>query len=160
MKILKKVIFGKMHLKIYSFKFLDLVISFSMHRLRSNSMIWRFRMASFLLCLNFVLILVIAWVLLRSFVDDDQQGTVQGLALLFATMFFVVFQWIISRRTNCPLCMTPVLAAKHCSKHRRARTLLGSYRLRVAFAIVFQNSFKCPYCNEDTLLQLRERSQV
>jgi hypothetical protein len=53
--------------------------------------------------------------------------------------------------------MTPVLAKKRCAKHRRARTFLGSHRLRVAMAVIFTKSFRCPYCHESTALEVRER---
>ena len=55
--------------------------------------------------------------------------------------------------------MTPVLAKKDCTKHRHARTFLGSHRLRVALAILFRNSFRCPYCNESTILEVRGQSR-
>ena len=42
-----------------------------------------------------------------------------------------------------------------CSKHRDAKKLMGSHRLRVALAIVCKNQFRCPYGNESTTLELR-----
>jgi hypothetical protein len=92
--------------------------------------------------------------------DKDQDMSIQGFSIMGAAILSLILGWAISRRTNCPLCITPVLATKHCSKHRRARPLLGSYRIRVALSILFKNSFRCPYCNEDTSLQVRERGRL
>lgn len=41
-------------------------------------------------------------------------------------------------------------------KHRKARRLLGSYQLRVAFAVMFTDRFRCPCCNEHTALDVKE----
>ena len=59
--------------------------------------------------------------------------------------------------TKCPLCVTPVLAAKNCSKGKNAKTFLGSHRLRVANNVLFKGYFRCPYCSEPTELTVRSR---
>jgi hypothetical protein len=51
--------------------------------------------------------------------------------------------------------MTPVLGNKDCTKHRSAKTLLGSHRLRVAVSLLCTGRFRCPYCGEPTLLEVR-----
>lgn len=79
-----------------------------------------------------------------------------GVGLVIFSMALVIAQWIAASRTGCPLCRTPVLAPKACMKHRRARTVFGSHRMRVAFAILFKNRFRCPYCNESTVMEARE----
>jgi hypothetical protein len=92
-----------------------------------------------------------------SVLISDLELTFIALAFLLLTGLVVVIQWLVSMRTSCPLCMTPVLAAKRCMKHRHARSLLGSHRLRTAVSVIFTNSFRCPYCNEPSLLELRNR---
>jgi hypothetical protein len=130
-----------------------------MHRFRSSSTIFRFRIASALLILAYPLALAAVLLLIGSFLQSDPK-----LALLVPLLFGLVgvtlaIQWGLSRRTHCPLCMTPVLATKHCSKHRKARKLLGSHRLRAAVAVLFLGSFTCPYCNERSELKVREKRQ-
>jgi hypothetical protein len=128
-----------------------------MHSLRSKSAIQRFRLAAFLFCTKVMLVPACAGFLVYSIAVHDQSLTLQAL---FATGFLVsavILQWLLSQRTNCPLCITPVLATKNCSKSRHARKFLGSYRLRVALSIIFRNSFRCPYCNEPTMLKVRDR---
>lgn len=128
-----------------------------MHRLRSISTIYRFRFAAFLLFAKFLLAPVAVGVVVYSFLVDDHELTLIGMALASLTVVVVIAQWLVANRTNCPLCMTPVLADKGCTKHRHAKAFLGNHQLRVALAILFRNSFRCPYCHEPTALRVRER---
>ncbi len=130
-----------------------------MHRLPSYSAIYRLRIAALLLCAKCVLVPVTAGVIVYSLIVHDSGLAMIGLGFAVLTMLLVVYQWLVSSRTNCPLCMTPVLAAKECATHHHARTAFGSHRLRVALAIIFKNSFRCPYCHEPTVLAVRERRQ-
>jgi hypothetical protein len=126
-----------------------------MHRFPSKSVITRFRFAAFLLCCFFLMIPVVAGTLAYSIVMDDPELTKIGIALLALAALLAILQCLIGARTRCPLCMTPVLATRGCSKHRHARTLFGSHRLRVAVAILFRNGFKCPYCHESATMEVR-----
>lgn len=105
------------------------------------------------------MILVSGGILIYSLIIHDKALTVLGIGLTAITMAMVVLQWIVSARTSCPLCMTPVLGQKRCMKHRHARTFMGSHRLRVALAILIKKSFRCPYCNEPTAMEVRNRTQ-
>lgn len=87
----------------------------------------------------------------------DQQLTWVALGLGLLTLAIAIAQWVVGSQTRCPLCLTPVLTGKGCSKHRNARTTLGSHRFRVALSILFRDSFMCPYCHEPTAMQVRVR---
>lgn len=130
-----------------------------MHRLRSKSTVHRFRFAALLICLKCLLAPTSAGILVYSFIINDDRLTMIGLSLVLATVVIGITQWFVSARTNCPLCMTTVLAEKKCTKHRLARTVFGSHRLQVALSILFQNSFRCPYCHEPTAMQARPQSR-
>jgi putative copper export protein len=130
-----------------------------MHRLRSRSTIHRLRFAALLICAKCVMIPVSGVLLAYSIVVHDDELTMIAMGLVLLTMVVVFLQWLVAARTACPLCLTPVLAKKDCMKHRHARSFLGSHRLRVALAILFKNSFRCPYCHEPTILEVRNRSQ-
>ncbi len=127
-----------------------------MHHPRSIPAIRRFRVAAYLLACNYLLALIAAGMLVHSLLSDNRQWIMAGTGLVILCMILVVAQWIAACRTGCPLCRTPVLAPKTCMKHRRARTFVGSHRLRVAVAILFKCRFRCPYCNESTAMKLRE----
>jgi len=128
-----------------------------MHRFPSQSTINRFRLAATLLCLKYLGPPIMAYFVITSIFNDDREkiiiAAVTGGALLLAG----VIQWLVAERTRCPLCLTPVLSHKGCSKHSRAKTFLGSHRLRVAMAIIFKGSFRCPYCDEPSVLEVRKR---
>lgn len=129
-----------------------------MHRLHSKSSIHRLRLTAFLCCLKSVLFPVATGLLAHAlWTENPLRVKVAGGLLLFGGLL-VIFQWIIVQRTQCPLCMVPVMAKRRCTKHRSAKTFLGSHRLRVALAILFRKSFRCPYCNEPTALEVRDRS--
>jgi hypothetical protein len=83
--------------------------------------------------------------------------TIFGPGFLIISFVLITAQWSTAYHAGCPLCRTPVLAPMRCMKHRKARHLLGSYRLRVALAITFAERFRCPYCNEHTAMDVREK---
>lgn len=128
-----------------------------MHHPRTISDVRRLRIASLLLLGNRLLILAAAGMLLVSLLASDQQLMVAGSSLVAVSFALIIVQWIAASRAGCPLCRTPVLAPMRCVKHRRARRLLGSYQLRVALAIMFTGRFRCPYCNEHTAMESREK---
>jgi len=127
-----------------------------MHHPRSISDVRRLRLASLLLLGNRLLILTAGSLLLVSLFANDQHLMVFGSILVAVSLALIVAQGIVAAHAGCPLCRTPVLAPMGCVKHRKARRLLGSYKLRVALAILFRERFRCPYCNEPTALELRE----
>jgi hypothetical protein len=127
-----------------------------MHYPCSISEVFRFRFAAFMLFGNYLLAFLIIGLLAQSTLTDNFDLTLVGLALVIPFFVLLVIQWIVASRTGCPLCRTPVLALRSCIKHRRARSFLGSHRLRVALAVLFKNQFRCPYCNESTALEVRE----
>ncbi len=127
-----------------------------MHRPRSISDVRSLRLASLLLLGNRLLILTAGSLLLVSFFANDQHLMVFGSILVAVSFALIIAQWIVASQAGCPLCRTPVLAPMGCVKHRKARRLLGSYKLRVAFAIIFRERFRCPYCNETTEMEARD----
>ncbi len=128
-----------------------------MHRLSSRSSVHRFRLAALLWCIRYMLALASVSALLYSFLMNDRELTLIGIGMGTATLLSILFHWMISARTRCPLCLTPVLANRKCSKHRNARRLLGSHRLWVSLAILFKGSFRCPYCHEPTAVEARPK---
>ncbi len=127
-----------------------------MHHPRSNSTVLRFRLAATLLVGNWVTVLVAAGLLVESLLTDNRQMMIVGVSLAGLAVVLGVVQWLVASNAACPLCRTPALASMRCTKHRQARTSLGSHRLRVAMAILFRNQYRCPYCNESTQMVARE----
>ncbi len=115
------------------------------------------QVAALLVCMKCVMAPLAILIFIYGFLKHDESSVIAGLALAFGTLLVVVAQWIFAARTNCPLCITPVLMPKGCAKHRDARRFLGSHRLHVALSILFTGSFRCPYCGETCVLQVRKR---
>lgn len=129
----------------------------AMHRFHSKSTILRFRFAALLLCLQCLLVPLAAGVLMHAIIIGDRQRTFIAIGLGALAILVVILQWLVAARARCPLCMTSVMATKGCAKHRNARTIFGSHRLRVALAILFKGSFLCPYCHESSAMEVRAR---
>ncbi len=114
-------------------------------------------MAALLLCLWRMLIPVALVLLVTSLVTADREWTKLALILGGSAVLVAVIQWLFAAGAKCPLCMMPVLSRKGCSKHRNAKRVAGSHRFPVAMGVLFKHHFRCPFCNEPTLLELRER---
>lgn len=128
-----------------------------MHHFRSRSTIVRFKAASLLLCSKCLLAPLASGTFIYAILKDDRMLAFIAIGIAAAAVLSAILQWILAARARCPLCLTPVLAPKTCSKHRRARTFLGSHRLRVALSILFKNTFHCPYCSEKSGMKVRGR---
>jgi hypothetical protein len=128
-----------------------------MHRLPSQSAVVRFRVSAYLLVFASLLFLGSLGLLGYSFFFGHRDHLILGSILIGTAIVILIVQWISAARARCPLCLTPSLSKKSCSKNRGAQRFLGSYRLKVATSIIFTNSFRCPYCNEPTVLEVRQR---
>jgi hypothetical protein len=126
-----------------------------MHRLPSRYAVTRFKLASWAVFIMHVMIPTTSGVLIYSVVVMDEKVMELALALIFGTTMLAIIQWSASRRACCPLCHARSISHSGCSKHRNARTLFGSYRLRVACAVIFREYFRCPYCGESTAVKAR-----
>ena len=128
-----------------------------MHRLPSRKAIWRLRFAALLLWmagLSFVATIVcFAWAIM----ERSREQVDIAISVLVGFVIIAVTQWLVALQTKCPLCLTPVLGNKSCAKNKKAKTFLGSYRLRVANSILMRNYFRCQYCSEPTELVVRPR---
>lgn len=128
-----------------------------MHRLPSNTTIFRFRSSSMLLWLAVLSFFSGLVVMMVGFFHSGDGHVLLGGQLVGASLASYILEWGVSSRARCPLCMIPPLHPKRCQKNRRAKRLLGSYRLQVATSVLFRDHFHCPYCGEATKIALRER---
>lgn len=108
-----------------------------------------------MLCSKYLLAPLASVILFCAIFQNDRKLLHIAIGIGIATILATLLQWLLAMRARCPLCMTPVLASKDCAKHRRARTFMGSYRLKVALSILFKNTFHCPYCSEKSAMTVR-----
>ncbi|MEI6654816.1 MAG: hypothetical protein WCP45_08615 [Verrucomicrobiota bacterium] len=128
-----------------------------MHSLPNQESVTRFRWVASLLLFNRLLIFVALVLLFYSLAITDRELTHRSLALVAVSVLVTLIQMIAASRARCPLCIGLPFRRNACVKHRDARRALGSYRLRVALAVIFRGQFRCPYCGEATAIRTRQR---
>lgn len=128
-----------------------------MHRPRHAHTIFSAQMAALLLCVNRVVIIATMGMLVASMLTANVGWMIRALVLAGSAVVITIIQWIFASSAKCPLCMMPFLSSKGCSRHRHARSFAGSHRFPVALGVLFKGRFRCPYCNEPTLLELKGR---
>lgn len=128
-----------------------------MHRLPSRAALVRFKLSAWFFILGFLLLIGGLGYLGWSVFIAHNTHIITASSIIGGGVVCVIIQWISAARARCPLCLTPSMARKNCSKNRAAKRLLGSYRMKVATSIILHNHFRCPYCNEPTALEVRQR---
>ena len=128
-----------------------------MHRLPSQQSVHRFRLVALLVLATRLLVVGSPMLLGYALVVADRDLSHLALGLLSLVVPITHIQWIGAARLRCPLCIGTPLAHNRCAKSRRARRLFGSYRLRVALAILTEDHFRCPLCGEFTAIAVRRR---
>lgn len=121
-----------------------------MHKLPNKSMVMRYRLVAILICLKWLLIVSLIGFFAYSFFVKDRELIIIGSKLAAVAGILFLVSVLYAPTCKCPLCRVSLLSGQSCSKSMKAKTFLGSYRLRVALDILFLNKFRCPYCNEPT----------
>lgn len=130
-----------------------------MHRPRHVQVIVKMQLAALLLCLSRLLIPAALVMAVMAVMSGEAGHLKIALALGGSAVALAILQWIVASGGKCPLCTMPVLSRRGCSRHRNARVVAGSHRFPVAFGVLFKGHFRCPYCNEPTLLEVREAAR-
>ena len=129
----------------------------SMHRFPTQSSVFRCRFAALLFIFRWLSPVVGFPILVWAMAVDDLEWFMIGLVVVVALPVVIVVQWIVASRVRCPLCLTPPLLDRRCSKNQKATQFLFSYRLNVALSALFLGRFRCPYCGEPTVMKSRRR---
>ncbi|MBN8460748.1 MAG: hypothetical protein J0M04_23195 [Verrucomicrobia bacterium] len=128
-----------------------------MHRLSNEGSVLRFRVAAALLLVKWLLVPASLASLLYTILLDHRELILVSLGVIGLTVVVAILQWLVSARCRCPLCIGLPLCRTATVKNRNAQRLLGSHRLRVAHNIFLKGYFRCPYCNEPTAMEVRDR---
>jgi len=128
-----------------------------MHRLPNESVVRKYRLASLMVIISFLGMPVAISILIVGMFKGEVPIILVSAWCMGGTVAFIALTFIVSARLRCPLCMVPPLIRRGCSKHRHAKKLFGSYRLKVAYSILFADRFRCPYCGEPTAMEARRR---
>ena len=114
--------------------------------------------------LHFIFNTLLMWVMFSALIF--------GLIIFDLTIVYCgvgcIAMWVISslwfalkaQSIRCPICLVPLFANKGCSKNKKAKKLLGSYRLPVSGSILCCGHYRCPYCGEKFNVSVSKQSQV
>lgn len=128
-----------------------------MHTLPNQNAVRRFRFSALLLLLKWVFMMGSLGVFGYAMLAERRDLTLLALGLLGLTLVVSIAHWVIATRARCPLCFVPSFSHQMCSKSRKARHFLGSYRLLVSLAVIFRGWFHCPYCGEPIGVKMRQQ---
>lgn len=132
-----------------------------MHHIQSKFRANAFRRASTVFILAYLSLFVAAGSTIYIIVEEPEGQLALYGSILGTTLLLWILALIISGTCRCQLCQASTMRSLKCSHHTRAKRLLGSYRLRIAVAILFKGSFRCSYCGEAFNLKPKEeRIQV
>jgi hypothetical protein len=130
-----------------------------MHRFSHLGPLIRLRLAALLLVLKWLLIpLTIGFVIyaLVALVLENDTFLIPAAQLVAFTIVLCLFEWGITGRCRCPLCLGLLLRNSGSVRNRNCRHLWGSYRLRVVTDMFFKGVFRCPHCGESCLMEVRD----
>jgi len=119
-----------------------------MHHIQKSFRTRSYRRASFVFIAAYLSLLATLGFVAYTFYKSSQNDLMIISILIGVSAFFWMLSMIASGNCRCQLCQTANMRSLKCSRHKKAKRLLGSYRLRVSTSIVFMNSFRCPYCGE------------
>ena len=131
--------------------------NFVMHRLPNEGSLLRFRVAAVLILLKWPLVPGSLGFLLYALALGQPELIYSALGVIALTALMFIIQWLVATKCRCPLCIGLPLCNTGAMRNRNARRLFGSYRLRVALSTVMKSYFRCPYCGEPTVMEVRER---
>ncbi|MBK1830241.1 hypothetical protein JIN77_05870 [Verrucomicrobiaceae bacterium R5-34] len=110
------------------------------------------RRVLFLLSVTLIFRIIMLATALGAIIYALNQHAMEPLYLAGGCLAFVLILQMIhsieSSKVVCPVCRSHILKNKRCSKHKNAKTTLGSHVLRVGLQVVFTKHFLCQYCNE------------
>lgn len=130
-----------------------------MHRLPTKSTLWRYRLASCLLFLLIIGLLPAVGILAYGVVTNDIPSITISGYIFGGLVLLLLFNFILTSKLRCPLCLVSPLQNRGCSKHRNVQRILGSHRLKVAKSILLEGRFSCPYCGEMTAMEIRSKNR-
>lgn len=120
-----------------------------MHQQRSKATLFGLRLRAYLFILSILsTVMSIGLLAAGTLVSNDTIFQYGAYTFISAVIISLIFM-IISFSWKCPLCVGAVWKMTPYHKNKNAKKALGiSYRLGVAFAVIFRRPYRCPYCGE------------
>ena len=120
------------------------------HRNRLNyAHPWKLRIASLAVLLKWLAGATVIGGLIVGVALDERRAMLVSLIAVCALVVFTAISAALAAELPCQVCRHPVLRAKGCRKHAKARPFLGiSHPLTVSLCVLFNSRFRCFYCGE------------
>jgi DNA-directed RNA polymerase subunit RPC12/RpoP len=130
-----------------------------MHRLPTKSTLWRYRLASCLLFFLIIGLITAVGILGYGLINNNIPIITISGYIFGGLVLLLFFNFMLTSKLRCPLCMVSPLQNRGCSKHRNVQRILGSHRIKVAKSILAEGHFSCPYCGEKTAMEVRLKNR-
>ena len=130
-----------------------------MHKLRHHSLAKKLHLNSLLLIAGVGFLISLLGLLIATVITQNMSLAIGAGVALVGIMFLALLNFMIGARCRCQLCQSPMMAPRKCSRHRKAKRLFRSYRLKLATSFLFSESFTCPFCGESFSSHVVEREQ-
>lgn len=125
-----------------------------MHYLKQRSLARAFWRSSFAYLLAFMSLFVTAGVVVYTYLQRSDENLQLLVIAIIVSLFLWILQWFTADNCKCQLCQADVMRSSQCSHHKTAKKFLGSYRLRIAIAVLFKRMFRCAYCGAQFQLRV------
>lgn len=129
-----------------------------MHRLRHHRLARKLKFTSLVTVVGTISIFVFATMVIATFFFREIHFAIGTGISLTCMVLFWAFILATGGSCRCQLCQAPMMAQRKCSRHRKAKKSLGSYRLKLATSFLFTDSYTCPFCGESFTSQVVEKS--
>jgi hypothetical protein len=129
-----------------------------MHLYRQKRNVLSVVITSVLTLLLFILPVVALFLFGWGLLDFQVDKIMTGVWVMGAWCCNALLHWIFASQSRCPLCRVPVMGVAGCQKHRRAKTILKSYRLAAACSVLLRRRYVCPFCNEITRVSTKRET--
>lgn len=120
-----------------------------MHYLKQRSLARAFWRASFLYLLASLSLFVTAGIVVYIYLYRSDENLLPLCIAFIVSLFLWILQWFTAENCKCQLCQADIMRSSKCSHHKSAKKFMGSYRLRIASAVIFKGNFRCAYCGEE-----------
>ncbi len=119
-----------------------------MHYIKSKFRAQAFRRASIVFVLAYLSLFVAGGMVIYTFIDRSGEKLLILGIVLGVTLLLWATTMIVSGTCRCQLCQASTMRSLKCSHHKNAKKLLGSYRFRIAVAVLCKGAYRCSYCGE------------
>lgn len=119
-----------------------------MHYIRHRRMLQSLKFSSLFFILVIISAITFLGLLIFYYISGNELNYAPIIITASLTALFSLFNLLSASKCRCQLCQVAMMLRMGCNKNSKAKSLFGSYRLRLALGVLFKNSYRCPACGE------------